>query len=49
MSRLSYREGRTKVTEEIKRTVSRLIDQGKDWENKKKHPSRWYRTETARI
>ena len=49
MSRLSYREGRTKVTEEIKRTVSRLVDQEKDWENKKKHPSRWYRSETARI
>ena len=44
-----YREGRTKVTEEIKRTVSRLVDQEKDWENKKKHPSRWYRTESARI
>ncbi|MFC2060136.1 hypothetical protein ACFLTZ_03460 [Chloroflexota bacterium] len=49
MPQLSYREGRTKVTEEIKRTVSRLVDQEKDWENKKKHPSRWYRTETARI
>jgi hypothetical protein len=49
MSQPSYREGRTKVTEEIKRAVSRLVDQEKDWENKKKHPSRWYRTETARI
>jgi hypothetical protein len=44
-----YREGRTKVTDEIKRTVSRLIDQEKDWDFKKKHPSRWYRAETARI
>ena len=44
-----YKEGRAKVTEEIKRTVSRLVDQEKDWENKKKHPSRWYRTETSRI
>ena len=49
MERLAYRESRTKVTEEIKRTVSRLIDQEKDWETKKKHPSRWYRSETARI
>jgi len=49
MPRLSYREGRAKVTEEMRRTVSRLIDQEKDWENKKKHPSRWYRSETARI
>ena len=49
MSQLFYREGRTKVTEDIKRTVSRLVDQEKDWENKKKHPSRWYRYETARI
>ena len=49
MTQPSYREGRTKVTEEIKRAVSRLLDQDKDWENKKKHPSRWYRTETARI
>jgi len=49
MPHLSYREGRTKVTEEIKRTASRLVDQEKDWENKKKHPSRWYRSETARI
>ncbi len=43
------REGRSKVTEEIKRAVSRLVDQEKDWENKKKHPSRWYRSEAARI
>jgi hypothetical protein len=49
MPHLSYREGRTKVSEEIKRTASRLVDQEKDWENKKKHPSRWYRSETARI
>ena len=49
MPHLSYREGRTKVTEEIKRTASRLVDQEKDWGNKKKHPSRWYRSETARI
>jgi len=49
MPRLSYREGRAKVTEEIKRTVSRLIDQENDWEKKKRHPSRWYRSETARI
>lgn len=49
MAHLSYREGRTKVSEEIKRTASRLVDQEKDWENKKKHPSRWYRSETARI
>jgi len=49
MPRLSYREGRTKVTEEIKRTASRLVDQERDWENKKKHPSRWYRIETSRI
>jgi hypothetical protein len=49
MPKLVYREGRSKVTEEIKRTVSRLIDQEKDWENKKKHPSRWYRVETANI
>jgi len=49
MPHLSYREGRTKVAEEIKRTVSRLVDQEKDWENKKKHPSRWYRVETSRI
>jgi hypothetical protein len=45
----NYKEGRTKVTEEIKREVSRLVDQEKDWENKKKHPSRWYRSETAKI
>ena len=49
MPHLSYREGRTKVSEEIKRTASRLVDQEKDWGNKKKHPSRWYRSETARI
>jgi hypothetical protein len=49
MPRLSYREGRAKVTEEIKRAVSRLVDQEGDWENKKKHPSRWYRAETVRI
>jgi hypothetical protein len=49
MPQLSYREGRVKVTEEVKRTVSRLVDQEKDWENKKKHPSRWYRSEAARI
>ncbi|MDP2730092.1 MAG: hypothetical protein Q8O55_06395 [Dehalococcoidales bacterium] len=49
MPKSIYREGRSKVTEEIKRAVSRLVDQEKDWENKKKHPSRWYRTETARI
>ncbi len=49
MPQLSYREGRVKVTEEVKRTVSRLVDQENDWENKKKHPSRWYRSEAARI
>lgn len=49
MTQLSYREGRVKVTEEVKRTVSRLVDQERDWENKKKHPSRWYRSETARV
>lgn len=49
MSPPTYREVRTKVTEEIKRTVSRLVDQDKDWESRKKHPSRWYRTEAARI
>lgn len=49
MERRVYREERTRVTDEIKRTVSRLIDQEKDWEYKKKHPSRWYRAETARI
>lgn len=49
MERRAYREERTRVTDEIKRTVSRLIDQEKDWEYKKKHPSRWYRAETARI
>ena len=41
MERRVYREERIKVTDEIKRTVSRLIDQEKDWEFKKKHPSRW--------
>lgn len=49
MKRRVYREERTRVTDEIKRTVSRLIDQERDWEFKKKHPSRWYRAETARI
>jgi hypothetical protein len=49
MERRGYREARAKVTDEIKRTVSRLVDQEKDWEFKKKHPSRWYRAETARI
>jgi len=49
MEQRVYREARAKVTDEIKRTVSRLIDQEKDWEFKKKHPSRWYRAETARI
>ena len=49
MNRLAYREGRAKVTDEIKRTVSQLIDQEKDWGTKKKHPSRWYRSETAKI
>jgi len=49
MDQTSYREGRTKVTDEIKRTVSRLVDHEKDWENKKKHPSRWYRNETAKL
>ncbi len=49
MAQPVYREGRAKVTEEIKRTVSQLVDQEKDWENKKKHPSRWYRTETTKI
>lgn len=49
MPKRIYKEGRAKVTEEIKRAVSQLVDQEKDWENKKKHPSGWYRTETARI
>ena len=49
MPQLSYREGRVKVTEEVKRTISRLVDQENDWDTKKKHPSRWYRTETAII
>jgi|GEM_PF-6738895 len=49
MERRVYREERTRVTDGIKRTVSRLVDQEKDWEFKKKHPSRWYRAETARI
>ena len=49
MSQRSYREGRAKVTDEIKRTVSQLVEQEKDWENKKKHPSRWYRNKAAKI
>ncbi len=49
MEQPPYREGRAKVTDEIKRTVSQLIDQEKDWGNKKKHPSRWYRSETAKT
>jgi hypothetical protein len=48
MTQLVKRERRLKVTEDIKRTVSRLVDQENDWVKKKKHPSRWYRKETAR-
>jgi hypothetical protein len=45
----NYREGRSRVTEDIRREVSRLIDQEKDWETKKKHPGRWYRLETSKT
>ena len=44
-----YREGRSRVTEDIRREVSRLVDNEKDWERKKKHPGRWYRSETAKT
>jgi len=49
MSKRIYREGRSRVTDDIRREVSRLVAQEKDWESKKKHPGRWYRAETAKM
>jgi len=49
MSKRIYRKGRSRVTEDIRREVSRLLDQEKDWESKKRHPSRWYRSEAADV
>jgi hypothetical protein len=49
MSKRIYRKGRSRVTEDIRREVSRLVDQEKDWESKKKHPGRWYRSEIAKA
>jgi len=49
MSKRVYRKGRARVTEEIRREVSRLLDQEKDWESKKKHPGWWYRSEVANF
>ena len=49
MSKRIYRKGRSRVTEDIRREVSQLVDQEKDWESKKKHPGRWYRSEVADL
>ena len=47
MDKRAYREGRVKVTEEIKSAIVELIMREKDYERKKKHPAHWYRSETA--
>ena len=43
-----YRKGRVNVTDDIKRTILKLITTEKDFEKKKKHPAQWYRDEVAR-
>jgi len=44
-----YRENRVRVTEQIKDTLIKLVEQEKDFEKKKKNPAKWYREEVARV
>jgi hypothetical protein len=43
----AYRVNRIPVTDDIEDTVFNLIEAEHDIETKKKHPAKWYRTETA--
>ena len=44
----AYRENRIRVTDDIEDAVFDLIEAENDIGTKKKHPAKWYQTETAR-
>jgi len=43
----AYREGRVRLTDQIKGALIDLVMQEEDFKKKKKHPATWYRDQTA--